>query len=369
VARPRFKIPQKYTVASSLRKQCRRLHSTPSQSSRTKIDHRTAQREIESSSQALPLPANPTQPSSPLTTGPSTMAKLSPTRRLLILANVFNLLVAIYFIIIAIVGLAQLRWYHQLTIAVKARYFITLATSYSAFFILILVGLILIGLFVSSTLALVGSASRQHELIFPAVDEDQDTIIGQGEQPLVPPGPQQQQQQQQQPQQQQQQPQRQREEANSRGRQAIVPPFSAAPSSRLVLRQSSISDESQASVYCSIGLHLLVSIGLILILIIWLYNTGELVRDSISGQMDYALARYQFSNRTNHMTIAVDGIQDVNQCCGSLDYTDFPRQRNNGLSPSHYPGSCCGKHVFAAQARVICMADEVVRSRRTVSFN
>lgn len=271
------------------------------------------------------------------------MAKLSPTRRLLILANVFNLMVAVYFIIIAIVGLAQLRWYHQLTVAVKARYFITLATSYFAFFILILVGLILIGLFIGSTLQLVKPATHQQEFIFPTVDEvehqtgiDQNQAVENGQQQQQPQQPQ----------------------------QGVAKHQSA---SRVVLRQASLSDESQATVCCYIFLHLLVSVGLIIILVIWLYNTGELVRDSISSQLDYALARYQFSNRTNHLTIAVDGIQEINTCCGSLDYTDFPHQRNNGLSPSHYPGSCCGKHVFAAQARVICMADEVVRSRRQVS--
>lgn len=286
--------------------------------------------------------------------------KLSTTRRSLILANIFNSLVAVYFIIIAIVGLVQLRWYHQLTITVRVRHVITLTTSYFAFFILILVALVLLGLFVASALRLTsgnsatattqrltrepadqqthGQDSRRNDLQADAEQHDETGAPAAG--------------------------------ATQAGPAHIRLELAPARAARaIVFRNSSISDETNASICCSIALHLIATIGLIGILLIWLFNTGELVRDSISTQLDYAFARYQFTNRSNHYSIAIDGMQDINNCCGSLDFTDFPHQRVSGLSSGHYPGSCCGKNIFGVNARVLCTADEIYRARQTVSWS
>lgn len=288
--------------------------------------------------------------------------KLSATRRALILANIFNSLVAIYFIIIAIVGLVQLRWYHQLTTSVKVRHVVTLTTSYFAFFILILVGLLLLGLFIQSALRLTSKAQQtiappsglrpelEPHKLQEANNTLQTTTLYDESNHEIASSP---------------------TTAGPESPRRLTSPTSlvarATNGRAIVLRETSISEDSQASTCCSILLHLLVTIGLIGTLLIWLFNTGELVREAISTQLDYAFARYQFSNRSNHYSIAVDGMQDINNCCGSLDYSDFPHQRVSGLSSGHYPGSCCGKNVFGVNARVLCTAEEVHRARQTVS--
>lgn len=287
--------------------------------------------------------------------------KISATRRALILANIFNSLVALYFIIIAIVALAQLRWYHQLTITVKVRHILTLTTSYFAFILLIFVGLILLGLFVSSALRLNGNGNQnkrhqqQQQQLPPASRSLSPNLEAE-----------------------------QANENNNNNTNEIFTDVSrvefdvdsneqqqarrtTTTRRTVVLRDLSLSEESNSSVCCSILVHLVATIGLIVILLIWLFNTGELVRDSISTQLDYALARYQFSNRSNYYSIAIDGIQDINNCCGSLEYSDFPRQRISGLSAGLYPGSCCGKSVFGVNANQHCRAEEIWRAKQTVS--
>ena len=263
---------------------------------------------------------------------------MKATRRALLLANCFNLLVAIYLIIIAIVALIELRWYHQLTVTIRVRHFITTATSYSAFFLLIFVGLVLAGIFVASTLSL-KTSSKTTTTTTTYVNPDENNAASQEQ-----------------------------FQSQTKSRR------------RIILRQATRSEDedgdeaatqtlsSNTRVICLIFFHLLASVGLVVILVVWLCNTGELVRDSISAQLELAFARYQFTNRSNHYSIAIDGMQDTNNCCGSMDYTDFPHQRVSGLSPGHYPGSCCGKNVFGVNARVLCIPEEIWRARQTVSF-
>lgn len=254
--------------------------------------------------------------------------KRSAAKQASLLANSFQLLVAVYFIIIAIVSLVQLRWYHQLTITVKVRHIITSATSYFAFFILIFTALILIGIFVTSSISLSPKSYISPSDEIAHVDGDlqqhhHETLV----------------------------------------KRRLDTPLS----NKIVLRNSSWPETSNSSVCCSILVHLVAAVSLVIILVIWLLNTGELVRDSISTQLDSAFAKYQFSNRSNYYSVAIDGMQDINNCCGSLDYTDFPHQRSSGLSNGHYPGSCCGKNIFGVNARVICTPEEIWRAKQTVS--
>lgn len=251
-------------------------------------------------------------------------------RRALVLANTFNLMAAIYFIIISIVALVQLRWYHKLTVTIKTRHLVTSATSYFAFVILIVAGLILIALFAVSAINL---GARRY------VGE---SSIGSGQE---------------------------LDNTNAKQRLDEQRPGTASKSgrsSRLVLRDAMMPHMSQTGALCSTLLYLISAISLVVVLVVWLLNTGELVRDSISTQLETALNRYQFGNRSNYYSIAIDGMQDINDCCGSLDYTDFPHHRLSGLSSGHYPGSCCGKNVFGVNARVLCIPDEIQRAKQTV---
>lgn len=276
--------------------------------------------------------------------------KATAIRRALLLANIFNLLVALYFIVIAIVALVQLRWYHQLTITVKVRYLLTSVTSYFAFFILIFAALLLIAMSVTSTLRL-----SPRTYISPsgedAINLDQTTTESvnnaqNGTETNT------------------------NTTAKKRSDMAGARLSPLVDNKRRIVFGDSISADdttTNTSACCSILIHLLAATCLVVILIIWLFNTGELVRDSISTQLDAAFAKYQFSNRSNYYTIAIDGMQDINNCCGSLDYTDFPHQRISGLSSGHYPGSCCGKNIFGVNARVLCTPEEIWRTKQTVS--
>lgn len=254
---------------------------------------------------------------------------MTNTRRALVLANIFNLMAAIYFIIISIVALVQLRWYHTLTVTIKTRYLITSATSYFAFIVLIIAALILIALFAVSAINL---GTRKYVAESP-LEPDESTGA------------------------------KQRLDEQRPGTA-----ISAARTSRLVLSDAIMPHMSQSGVFCATLLYLASAVSLVLVLVVWLLNTGELVRDSISTQLETALSRYQFGNRSNHFSVAIDGMQDINNCCGSLDYTDFPHHRLSGLSSGHYPGSCCGKNIFGVNARVLCVPDEIHRAKQTVSM-
>lgn len=274
-------------------------------------------------------------------------------RRALALASIFNLLAAVYFIVISIISLVKLRWYHQLTISTKVRHMITSTTSYSAFLILLVVAIVLIAIFVLGT-------SRLSTKIYISSFRNQDAATSVGRSNSVKPVVISAEQQQQQGgirtgagnQQQQQQQQR------------LIGVDTMQD--HLGGHDREVRASSDPSNFCSMLLNLIAAIGLIVIIVVWLLNTGELVRDSISTQLDAAFARYQFSNRSNHYSVAIDAMQSINECCGSLEYTDFPH-RMSGLSPGHYPGSCCGKQVYGVMARVLCIPEEIVRKRQTVS--
>lgn len=304
---------------------------------------------------------------------PEAKMKTSGMRRALALANVFNLLVAIYFIVISIISLVQLRWYHQLTITTRVRHIITSTTSYFAFLILLAVAIVLVAIFV------IGSAKLSTKIYISSFKNQDATKAGplpttstSTPTPTPPPmavG------------------QNMGESSKARDSQQrkrllagdICPPaagLTMRESSGSIcgggLRQATVTEEDlgngdSSANFCSMLLNLIAAIGLIVVIVIWLLNTGELVRDSISTQLDFAFARYQFSNRSNHYSVAIDAMQNINICCGSLDYTDFPHQRVSGLSTGHYPGSCCGKNIFGVMARVLCAPEEIVRARQTVS--
>lgn len=280
--------------------------------------------------------------------------KINGMRRALVLAHAFNFLVASYFIIISIVSLIKLRWYHQLTISIKVRHFVTSATSYFAFLILIFASIILMIIFV---LNIINSSSKTY------ISPEQDAINLQPVQTTFEPSV----------------------DANQQSiKHTTASQSNPASATRvqqhhyhhqqqqvsarpLVITDSTRSRSlSNPNVCCSILLHLIASISLIIILVVWLLNTGELVRDSLSTQLDSAFSKYQFANKSNHWSVAIDGIQDINNCCGSLDYTDFPHGRGNSLSSGHYPGSCCGKNIYGSNARgVVCLPEEIVKARQT----
>lgn len=270
-------------------------------------------------------------------------------RRALALANVFNVLVAIYFIVIAIISLVQLRWYHQLTITTKVRHIITSTTSYFAFIVILVVAVLLIAIF------MIG-ASKLSTKIYISSLRDQSEPAGEpnltSHHQKPPPIEQQ----------------HSRLLTTTTTTTAATTTATTDGASGQPMRGGGLDashHQPDSSNFCSMLLNLIASIGLIVIIVVWLLNTGEPVRDSISSQLDYAFARYQFSNRSNHYSVAIDAMQDVNDCCGSLDYTDFPHQRISGLSTGHYPGSCCGKNIFGVMARVLCTPEEIVRARQT----
>lgn len=280
--------------------------------------------------------------------------KINGMRRAIVLAHAFNLLVALYFIIISIVSLVKLRWYHQLTITIRVRHFVTSATSYFAFLILIFAAIILVIIFVinavnfstkvyvsanQDAIELQRSNSPVEPISSAAIENYSSKQVSNDR--LSP------------------------DSGAIRQLQQQHQQHSTRP---LVIKDSTTASSSLSNqtVCCSILLHLLTSVSLIIILIVWLLNTGELVRDSVSTQLDAAFSKYQFANRSNHFSIAIDGMQDINNCCGSFDYTDFPHhQRMTGLSSGHYPGSCCGKNIFGVNARVICTPEEIVRAKQT----
>lgn len=277
-------------------------------------------------------------------------------RRALLLANVFNLLVGIYFIIISIISLVHLRWFHQLTMFAKVRHVFTTATSYFAFFILIFAAVLLIAIFVMGAMSL-----SPRTYISPVITNDGSSqnpgITTTSVEQVVPI--------------------RGYETSakvqsdgfsvlDGRLSPAVVAPLTSNQRG-LVLKDAieprTLTTNARAS--SSILLHLLTATSLVIIIVVWLLNAGELVRDSISTQLDVAFAKYQFANRSNHYSVAIDGMQAINNCCGSLDFTDFPRRRTSGLSSGQYPGSCCDKNIFGVNARVQCSPEEIVRARQT----
>lgn len=269
---------------------------------------------------------------------------MSSMRRALVLANTFNLLAAIYFIIISIVALVQLRWYHQLTVALRTRNSITSGTSYFAFIILIIAALLLIALFVVSAVNL-GSKryvsediGQDHQLPDTSVKQrlaDDDVVIAR------------------------------LGRAQSQMRSGT--PMNTGHT-KLTITNSIMPRMSQSSIVCSTLLYLISSISLVVVLVVWLLNTGELVRESIAAQLESAFPKYQFQNRSNHYSIAIDGLQSVNECCGIFTYSDYRNPQRTGLASGHYPGSCCGKNPYAVNTRVLCLPEEILRAKQNVSL-
>lgn len=242
------------------------------------------------------------------------------SRRTILTVNTLNLLIAIHFVIVATVSLFILRWYHHLTVVVRVRYIYTSTTSYLAFIALILVSIILIILFIVSSIKFSGRVNI-------STDEDAVTSLPTDTNQQVD---------------------------------------STSPKINYGSNDGKRSS-GEADVCLWTLAHSIASIGFIGVLMIWLLNYGEPIRQTISAELEQAFSRYQFTNRTNPYTLAIDGMQDMNDCCGSFDYTDFPHQRVSGLSSGNYPGSCCGKNIFGNNARVVCMPEEIVKVRQTVS--
>lgn len=243
----------------------------------------------------------------------------SALRRSVLIGNFLNLLIGVHFVVVAIVSLIKLRWYHQITIVVRVRNSYTTTTSYLAFVVLILVGLLLVAIFIAH---LINSTARIY------ISSSEDAIKPEADDAV---------------------------NRESYGNQAAV-------------NTSIISAQSKSQVFGWTLIHLVAAIGLVAIIAVWSLNSGELVRQTISTQLEQAYSKYQFTNRSNPYTIAIDGMQDINTCCGSFDYTDFPHQRVSGLSNGNYPGSCCGKNIFGNNARVICTPEEIVYVRQTASI-
>lgn len=242
--------------------------------------------------------------------------KTNTIRKIILIGNILNFLVGISFILVSVILLVKLRWYHQLTYAVQARQSLTSSTSYIAFFIPIIVGLLLAGAFLASL-------TQFREQVTVSFHEDQAGSVNQTN-------------------------------PKTQVEQVVV--------------EEGVRKPSRIGFCGWILTHTIASLGLTAILFIWPMNSGELVRRSVSLQLEQALSKYQFTNRSNPFSIAVDGMQDINECCGSFEYTDFPHQRLSGLSSGNYPGSCCGKNVFGNNARVICTPEEIIFNRQTVSI-
>lgn len=274
------------------------------------------------------------------------------SRRTILFANTINLLIGLYFVLLAISALITLRWYHQITYEVRQTDMRTFSTtSYAAFVILIMEGLLLIIIFAFS---LIGFRSRVYystNTVDNCGDNNtkvivlEDRHIPDGDRSCVGCS----------------------DDQEDQGRVSASNRRYGSPT--LVMRDSSFPQHSSFQIYCWSFTHVLASSGLIVILTIWLANTGELVRQTISQQLEYSYARYQFSNRSNHFSIMIDGMQDLNSCCGLFHYSDFPHRSSliSGLSYGNYPGSCCEKNVFGSNARVICKPEDIIRVRQTVS--
>lgn len=284
-------------------------------------------------------------------------------KRALLLANIFNLLIGIYFIVISIISLVHLRWYHQLTVAIRVKHIITSSTSYSSFIILLFESIILVLIFITNASFLTSkkyiaqNVGNNNSINLTTLSTTNDNNNDKSQYNNNNNNQEQQ-------------------ETLVKQRIPVEVASSTTPATgisdmmqrqdRIVFHQKT-STSNNMNNYCSTFLHLISSICLIAILVIWSLNTGELVRDSISTQLDGAFLQYQFANRSNFFSVAIDGMQDINNCCGSLDYTDFPHQRTSGLSSGHYPGSCCGKHIFGVNARVLCIPEEIKLAKQTVS--
>jgi hypothetical protein len=107
----------------------------------------------------------------------------------------------------------------------------------------------------------------------------------------------------------------------------------------------------------------MVLIGCLLILSTQLLQSMEDQR-SIEIHVNMSMHKYQTFNHTNQFTLAIDAIQEASACCGSLGYTDFDGLQGTGLEPGQYPPSCCGRRQSSTK---ICTAEEVIKSRQTVS--
>lgn len=276
------------------------------------------------------------------------------TRRAILLANAFNFIVGLYFIIIAIVSLIKLRWYHQITITVRMRHMFALtSTSYFSFVILIAIGLLLITIFIASLLTYSARIYISPKNQPPIVEAKVHNKINDSKIIASNIG------------------------SDDGSRQTTSPehvPISSAtirivPDHRAYrVHNSVMPTESDSQIYCWTFWHLMASLGLIVILTVWLANRGELVRQAISNQLEHTYSKYEFTNRTNYYSVLIDGMQDINNCCGQFDFSDFPHLGSTGLSYGHYPGSCCGKNIFGSNARVICKPDEIIFSHQTVSI-
>lgn len=269
------------------------------------------------------------------------MMKSSTSRRAIYIANAFNLLVSIYLVTISIVSLVRLRWYHQLTVLTKWHHFISAPSSYIAFIILLAVALLLAFIFFLNSL-------HRFPKIYINLKQDQSNNTNTVDSDTLEASK--------------------RRQLGTSIRRTLETDeaIDEDPNSNAIGTLDSRDLKRKSAFFWSICVHLLASVGLVVTIIIWLLNAGELIRDAIAGELEFALSRYQyFSGRQNFLALALDGIQASNGCCGALDYTLFPRFRMSGLVSGSYPGSCCGKGQIV---RYTCSPEEVIRARQTVSF-
>lgn len=251
--------------------------------------------------------------------------------------NVFNFIAATYLVIIAVVSIIKLRWFLTLTVSLKIRHAFTITTTYFAFAVILLIAVLLVAISLTSTLNLLSRhyVSPEEDAIhhLPAISTVQATPTSSAT-------------------------------SVKRPESRVHPDRS---SKHVIVKDSMGSRPSNARVFCSNFVHLILAMLLIVALIIWLLNTGELLRESIWAQLELAYQRFQFSDRTNHFTVAIEAMQDINSCCGLLIYTDFPHQRLSGLSNGNYPGSCCGKSIFGFNSRSLCKPEEILANKQSVS--
>lgn len=351
-------------------------------------------------------------------------------KRTLFLVNVFNFLIGIYLILVAIISLVNLRWYHMLTVRTSAKHFITAPTSYFAFVILLFVGCVLILIFIlnifkfgpkeyntvdnlaqdaltnahrlqiatsATTTILHKNPSKNTDHLESGEQDSYNTQLDRSASPSPP-----------------------SQLATTQAQVSEIPtqriqteeqqlgdnvatsdktyqPISHAAKFRRQKTNSNINTvhalnfnnnldnnshhvihnnnfyshnrqsngDNGCTYFASVGLYFVANIGFVIILIVWLLNTGEFVRESIMNQLNIAFDKYQFSNRMSYISVAIDSMQSVNDCCGNMEYSDFPHSRISGLSPGHYPGSCCRKIPYGTDNRAVCNADEVSRAKQT----
>lgn len=260
--------------------------------------------------------------------------KSTTSKRALSIANLFNILVAIYFFIISTVSLIKLRWYHRLTVHNKWHHFISSSSSYFAFIILLAVALLLAIVFILS----ISYSNTKIQMSFDHFKRSKtrlhETTRGNCARSL--------------------------EERPHVAQVRHGPSFMEA-SSKIIQPRS-----------WSIALQILASLGLVVTLIVWLLNGAEIARDSIEKELTPIFNRYQFFNNRDYISRLVDGIQETNNCCGLHSFTDSRVTRTSGFSSAYYPISCCDKGTYPPSAptlRYACALEEVTRSGQMVSLD